>query len=78
MSDPTTRQREVLYAIQTLTQRLGRSPSIAELGAECGFSDQPYAIRNVLMKLERDGLAVIPHAVVTGELQLTAAGRKAL
>jgi SOS-response transcriptional repressor LexA len=78
MPDPTLRQREVMVAIHTLTKRLGRAPSIAELGDECGFSDQPYAIRNVLKKLERDGLALVPHMVVTGELTLTAAGRRAL
>lgn len=78
MSEPTPRQREVLSAIQRLTQRLGRAPSIAELGAECGFATTPYAIRNVLVKLERDGLATVPHLVAEGELALTAAGRRAL
>lgn len=78
MSEPTPRQREVLSAIQSLTKRFGRPPSIAELGDECGFGDAPYKIRSVLVKLERDGLAVVPHMVVTGELALTAAGRRAL
>ena len=71
---PTLRQLQTLSAIQRLSKRLGRAPSIAELGNECGLRDA-YAIRSVLAKLARDDLVTVPRMVQQGELRVTAAGK---
>lgn len=51
----TERQRVVLSAVDSLSRRLGCSPTYAELAAECGLRSAATSFRAVC-KLERAGL----------------------
>lgn len=72
---PTSLQVAALKAVDTLTKKLGRAPSIREVGRELEMA-APASAKRVMDELVKKGLLTMKQIVIQGKPKVTAAGKK--